>query len=140
MADNNLTNNDTNRDNTTRDNVAVDMTPMAAFDNGPEDPIIYEEKGSCKCCFGPVINMPWGWPKGSCTSLFTLIAIIFCVCGIVVVQVYAFVTYNTILMTAMMGLYSNIFSYAFGHYTGARTSDTSLNKVAYRRKKRSKRK
>lgn len=81
------------------------------------------------CCFGPIANMPFGWPKGSCTALMTFIAMIIFLMGLLGVLAFGFVNNNSNIVLATMGVFSSGFSFVFGHYAGKRTLTKSRDKV-----------
>ena len=93
-----------------------------AVDDINEEPIFYEEKGCNKCCFGPIANMPCGWPKGSCTALMTYTSILVFLGGLIGVMVFGFYTMNVNIILSVMGINASGFSFAFGHYVGNRSS------------------
>lgn len=100
------------------------------LDGSDEAPIFYEERGCVSCCFGPIANMPFGWPKGSCSALMTYTAIICFLGGLIGVLVFGIITQNVNIILAIMGVNASGFSFAFGHYVGARGASKSKDKGA----------
>jgi len=109
---------------------STDEASGPPLDGGDDAPIFYEEKGCNRCCFGPIANMPFGWPKGSCTALMTYTAIVCFLGGLVGVLVYAITSNNVNIVLSVMGINASGFSFAFGHYVGNRSASKSQAKSA----------
>lgn len=119
------------------DSPTDDTVPIAPTQNSqqndnliPEDvePVYHDISRGWHCCFGPITNMACGWPQGSCTALLTVVSVIMFICGMIGVLIYGIVAGNVNVVLAVLAVFTNGFSFAFGHYSG-KSAASAANKV-----------
>lgn len=88
-------------------------------------PVYHDMSSGWHCCFGPVSNMACGWPQGSCTALLTILSVVMFIGGMIGVLVYGIVANNVNVILAVLAVFTNGFSFAFGHYIGKSAATTA---------------
>lgn len=107
----------------------TDETPTSDHLRSEDVTPIYQDISTgWHCCFGPIANMACGWPQGSCTALLTVIAVVVFIGGMIGVLGYGIYTNNVNVILATLAVFTNGFSFSFGHYLG-KSAATSSSRV-----------